>query len=716
YEYYGYADEETMRDGLTQIKKEFLRRTGIDYVDLVNLLKTQTLNPCVPKGKAKTIMESLHFSYRFLQNYAKAYGLDKMAEDLVKGEKLAALVPMLKEQIDLLTNKKSLSCPTPCEEGREISDKDIICWVKCYFEKVGKMIVIENGRGCVDGQIFSELTPGHIASHVLQSRIVVRECKIYNEGEGNEIGRIDKDTGKITFVNQLPDDATNALKNWLFVGDKGEKGIFLFIDGDFYLIFTEQKDTCNLDTALLQHLDGTPLTVAEYDKIHRFIRLWRKLGWAIDEVDQAIVGLSMAETTTSSGGDHPAEILCGGSDDCSGSGCDDCEDFAEALCVDIFDINPELIHQLCAVTHLLDQTGLELTKLLSFWTTISCFGKHSLYQRLFLTHNVLGIDKIFKADAHGNYLTADVKLTDHLPVVMASLNLTADDIQAIMQAAGMGDKLTLDNLSLLYRYRLLSKVLGLRIPAFLSTLPLFGEIFKDAEATFKFTKRWSKMEDAGFTYQQLNYIIRDADDEKKPFSPNEKTVLLLSKKLYDGLNAIDQEHADLAADPDITDPAAQTFNIQQKATSELVRTKASLLFDPPVVDKLIAYLEGTAVYTTNAPKNLDFSIPDTKTLKNKLKYDKTQGSVQITGILTESEAYDYKNLSSELAWADALKRIQKQQAKAFKELFSGIFDEEKTKTDAAKDALKAIMEVGDVSVAVDKIPDGDPDPNTAPQK
>lgn len=721
HEYYGYADEATMlgNDGLTLIKKEFLRRTGIEYVDLVNLLKTQTLNPCMPKGRAKTIMESLHFSYRFLQTYAKVYGLDKMAEDLVKVESLAALVPMLKEQIDLLTNRKALSCPAPCDDDMEICEKDILCWVKCYFEKVGKMIVIENGRGCVDGEIFDARTYAEIETRNYKSRLVIKKCKIYRNS-GNEssslIGSIDKHTGKITLINQQPVD-TNPFKNQLFVGDQGEKGVFLLINGDIYLIFTEQKDTCDLDAALLQHLDGTPLTVAEYDKIQRFIRLWRKLGWTIDEVDKAIVGLSKVETASSVGGNQPAETLCGGSDDCSDSSCDDCEDCAKDLCVDVFDIKPELIHQLCAVNQLLDQTGLELTKLLSFWTTISCFGEHSLYQRLFLTHNVLGIDKIFKADAHGNYLTSDVKLKDHLPVVMASLNLSADDIQAIMPpVAGMDYKLTLANLSLLYRYRLLSKVLGLRIPAFLSILPLFGEIFKDAETTLKFMKSWSKMEDAGFTYQQLNFIVRDADDEKKPFSPNEKTVLLLSKKLYDGLNVIDQEHADLTADPDITDSAAQTFNIQQKATSELVRTKASLLFDPPLVDKLIAYLEGTAVYTTNAPKDLDFSIPDTKTLKNKLKYDKTQGSVQITGILTESEANDYKNLSSELAWADALKRIQKQQAKAFKELFSGIFDEEKTKTDAEKDALKAIMEAGDVSVAVDKIPDGDPDPNAAPQK
>ena len=728
HEYYGYDDEPTMlgNDGLTRIKQEFLRRTGIDYFDLVDLLKTETINPCIPKGRAKTIMESLHFSYRFLQNYTEVHGLDKMAEDLVKGGKLAELSPFLKQQVDLLTDKKTAVCPKSCDDDVEICDKDIICWVKCYFEKVGKIIVIENGSGCVDGKIFDIDVP---LSHVVVSNnpvAIIKDCKIFfydrEMKEFKEIGTIDKDTGILDVKADVSPPVFGNLKNLIFIGDKGEKGIFQIINDEIHLILLEQKDTCNLDTARLQHLDGTPLTVSEYDKIHRFLRLWRKLGWTIDEVDKAIIGLSVEKSLpkNSTGGGGSAEILCDGnsSDECNdvGSDCGDCEDCAEDICIEVFDINPRLIHQLVAVSKLLDKTGLDLIKLLAFWTTISASGEKSLYKRLFLTHNILGIDEVFKADAKGNYLTADAKLTDHLPAVMAALNLSADDMNAIMQAAGMEDKLTLANLSLLYRYRLLSKVVGIRIPAFLSILPLFGDMFNDADASLEFLERWERMEDAGFSYQQLNYIIRHFDDDKKPFSPNRRTVLLLSKTLYDGLNAIDDEHQDLIADADITDPEAQKTNIQQQATTDLVRTKAGLLFDTPVVDELAAYLEGANVYQTNAPKNLDITISDTKTLKSKLKYDKALGTIQITGILTESEANDYKNLSTELAWSASLTRIEKQQAKLFKVVFSGLFADEKTKTPEEKDAIETIIKSGDISTPLANIPEGDPDPNTAPKK
>ena len=74
HEYYGYdpADMDDMNepssDGLTFVKKQFLPRTGVRYADLVEILKTRFINPAYPKGEALTLMESIRFSYRFLQS------------------------------------------------------------------------------------------------------------------------------------------------------------------------------------------------------------------------------------------------------------------------------------------------------------------------------------------------------------------------------------------------------------------------------------------------------------------------------------------------------------------------------------------------------------------------------------------------------------------------------------------------------------------------
>jgi hypothetical protein len=716
--YYGYETNTAMLgdQGLTNIKTEFLPRTGIDYTSLVDLLLTAYVNPCLPKGKSKTIMESLRFSYRFLQNYAKMHGLEKMAQDLVTMEKLADIVPKLKEYMDSLRGKKELACPDTAEDKVEITDKDIVHWVKCNFEKTGRMIVIESGRGCVNGEII------FAKESVVSVRILVRECQLYYVNNDNleiPMGSIDKRTGKLTFNGPQENVDPTTLNGLLFQGDNGEKGIFMLIGNEVYLIFLEQKDSCDLSTALLQHLDGTPLTTEEYDRIHRFIRLWRKMGWTMAEIDSAIVGLSLSENENEGPGASPGDSLCSdcGDDECKDDceTCDECEDCSE-VCRVYGEINPRLIHQLVAVRKLMDITGLELIKLLAFWTDISMAGKKSLYARLFLTHNIVGMDKVFKADNNGNYLTTDTKISEHMPVTMAALNLTADDMLAIMTHSGMEDKLTLKNLSLLYRYRLLSKSLGLKIQPFISIMSLFNAVFASAYDTLNFLETWQKMEDAGFTHQQLNFIINNIDDSKKPFTPAKRDVLQLAKTLYDGLNAIDTAHPDLKPAADLADAELQTRNVQEQASAAFIRTKASLLFDADIVEKVISLLEGTIAYTTNAPKNIAYVLPDTKSLSRKLVYDPVKGSIQITGVLTATESLDFKALSNDPNWSAALARVEKQQNKMFKELLSGIFENEQTWTPGEKSAIEASIKTGDIVVALDQIAEGDPDPNTAPVK
>src|SRR5262249_24311617 len=144
----------------------------------------------------------------------------------------------------------------------------------------------------------------------------------------------------------------------------------------------------------LTHLDGTVLTVDEYDRMQRFIRLWRKMGWSIDETDQALVGLS-ANTIGTGGGTPSTDGDCQFvgfevfSDDCirvdgtePGDG-GDCPDIPAVS----YAITPDFLHQVVAVRKLLDLTGLPLAKLLTFWADISTAGDQSLYAGLFLTHN-----------------------------------------------------------------------------------------------------------------------------------------------------------------------------------------------------------------------------------------------------------------------------------------------------------------------------------------
>ncbi len=462
------------------------------------------------------------------------------------------------------------------------------------------------------------------------------------------------------------------------VVSRGENRIDVFvqdIDGLLYTKFWNGSKWGNYTT-----LGSRVLHFGEfrYDKLHRFIRLWRKLGFTIDETDKAITAL------------------------------------------DNGDITPGLIHQLVAVKKIINLTGIELTKLLCFWGNIGTAGEDSLYHRLFLSHNLLAMDNVFKAGADGNYLDNKGAISQHLPAVSAALNISADDIAAINTYKALPDQLTklisvtpgsggfipdgghiipsafplaggssitgsplpqypalsILNLSVLYRFRLLSKTLGLRIPAFIELLKVFGDVFNNADTTLQFLQNWNKIQEAGFSAGQLSYIINGTDSDIKPFAATEKEVLVFAKNIYDGINSIEKEHADLLPDETTkTDPAEveveKKQSLEAKATSEFVRNKAALLFDTATVEQIMSVLEAPIIFKTNVTKNLNADLTSAAILKNKVAYDELSGVLSITGVLDQdagpsgpfAETDAFNNLKSKpvapivygLEWFDKLK-------------------------------------------------------------
>jgi len=399
------------------------------------------------------------------------------------------------------------------------------------------------------------------------------------------------------------------------------------------ILLSNPDNSCSIDDVKLLHYDKTYLNDTDYDRMHRFIRLWRKLGFSIDETDQVIM------------------VLGGG------------------------DITYELIHQLVALKKIMSHTGIELTKLLCFWGNIGTTGENALYKRLFLSYNLTAMDNVFERD-----LTGNEQLSDHLPVVMAALNLSADDILSIEIYKSLPEPLTLslEHLTLLYRYRLLAKNLELRIPALIKLLEVVGNVFEDPNTTLRFLQNIPKIEKAGFTIDQLCYIINGVDNNSNSFFPSKKDVIVVAKKIYDTQIAIEMEHADLVADVTATTEAEKLESIKNKATSGLVRSKAALLYEADRVEQIISIVEGTTIFSTSAPVfPNDPDIP--VSLKSKVKYIKvtnaTSASLQVVGALIADELTQLKGAvpNSSLIWNKVVDEIEKLQNELFNDVLSGIF-------------------------------------------
>jgi Tc toxin complex TcA C-terminal TcB-binding domain/Neuraminidase-like domain/PA14 domain/Salmonella virulence plasmid 28.1kDa A protein len=108
-------------------------------------------------------------------------------------------------------------------------------------------------------------------------------------------------------------------------------------------------DPCNLSETTIVDLStpGNVLQDATLYSLHRFIRLWKKLDWAISELDKTMTALGATL------------------------------------------IDDELIIELAAIQQLIAATSLPLLQVLSFWATIDTDGRDSLYLSLFQNPAVL---------------------------------------------------------------------------------------------------------------------------------------------------------------------------------------------------------------------------------------------------------------------------------------------------------------------------------------
>ncbi len=701
-EYYGYQSDaassadakmldvtEADQLGLTFVKKQFLPRTGLNFAELVDLLQTRWINPNMPEGRALVVLDSIRLSYRFLQSLVDTGAADP-------DTKYAKLIAALDVWQPLVPAFQSLLHPDPCHEHLQcecLQPADLKKWVLCYFERVGKLIVLETGEGpilLVSGTLTEDtVKPNVPVGTLLPTGVILDDA-------GKPIGSVTLD-GKVQLNDgtAYPPDHRQVK----IIGPQGQLGFIangrLTLRDESRSLWAPPRDTCNLDATRLVHLDGTPLEAREYERMHRFIRLWRKLGWTQQEVDQALCG-SLAGAAAGPGGGPGGSGLASGAagfvtydefkDDCAAEasdgndcGCDGPPLGSIGNCPDPIDIpatvTPDVIAQLAAIQKVMNQTGLPVEKQLTWWANIGTFGSKSLYASLFLTHNIKHLDPIFEADANGNFLAQGAKLSDHLPGLAAALRLRAEDIAAIVDFRGLPDALTQENASVLYRHGLLARLLHVKPADLKPIVALFGDPFKSPKDAYSFLKAWGQMEDAGFTFAQLNYVIQDGIDPRKPIAPTDRAVLGLAKVLFDGLNAIDQANADVP----VKDPANPTPDELARFTSELVRVKAALLYDSGTVERLMGLLEGTAAYVTNAPPNLVIAIPDA--LKGEVAYSNKDGaappqaSLQITGILSAADVALAKGLSANADWSKAIDRAGKQPRHFFDQSIGSVFSD-----------------------------------------
>jgi peptidoglycan hydrolase-like protein with peptidoglycan-binding domain len=406
--------------------------------------------------------------------------------------------------------------------------------------------------------------------------------------------------------------------SWLIADYSKIMGLILFTAID------TTKSNLGLDKAELRYSlpdnNNNMLKEIDYWRLMRFIRLWKKLGWTIEETDKAITALYKAEFLPLPSDTTARQLarLDGGFKD--------------------------LIIKLAHVKRIMETISLDrssgLVKLLTLWSNIDTSGDKSLYKRIFLNPSILKLDSVFDENGYGEYLrNTAIDLGSHQPAVQAALNLTAEELSLIMSNAGLtaASALSPENISVIYRYSFLSKALKLSVQDFVTLKALSGinpfNALEDVDpSTLRFIRLAKTVGKSGIKVSALNYYILHEDATGKA-SPTADSILGLAMTIKAALDRIECENS-ASADP----------------TGDTVKAKMALVYDNTVVDRFFGLLNGTTAYSTGYSQALPVLDQAVLDISESLAYDHYAKRLTFSGIMAKSTLarYDASNASQEL--------------------------------------------------------------------
>lgn len=436
------------------------------------------------------------------------------------------------------------------------------------------------------------------------------------------------------------------------------------------LVLRDDDAGGGFDKTMLQHADGSDPTPLDLVRLNLFVRLRRRLGWSTAETDRALQ-VCVPSTPVPSLTTIGAALRTG------------------------------LVH----LAHLIELgqllgTGKNGRLLLTtLWADLPTRGRASLYAKLFLTRSILKDDPAFDHPL-GRYLSApDIRIADHLPAVQAALALTADDVAGILADGNSGDEarldkasLTLANVSLLHRYRLLAKVLKVSVGDLIELKSLSGldpfHPLHDSPLgsldddhgfgqTLAFVRAVQRIKDGALGVTELNHLFRHRFDPTGPLRPDEPPATA-------SLLALASTFRSLAADYAVPDDPSQVSDDAMKA-------RLLLVFAPEIVETFMGFWTDQATYSaTAAPVASEDRIPPAvyRLPGVSLSYDETRARQQVshTGVLTEPardallaqapqpDPGDPHAVAAHQCLVDLVNEITAKSKLQFREFFSTHFD------------------------------------------
>lgn len=261
-----------------------------------------------------------------------------------------------------------------------------------------------------------------------------------------------------------------------------------FINPGKDILILHDDLSCDTDTQSLIHLSPPA-----FDRMHRFIRLWRKTTLSMQELDTIIM--------------CPA----------TGNGV----------------IDPAFAVQIYNFIQLQSTWQFSASQLLSFYTDIDTSAGNSLYFQLFQNKyvtNPVNPDFSVANVTAGSMAIASV----HEAVISAATGLSPADLDILL--ANTDGKLSLSNLSFIYRNSLLSQALSFSVNDLLHALDIVNIApFINPVQTAVFVQKCNTVTTSGFSMDEINYVLRHQNDAFGSLIPADSQVVTSLTALQDAV-------------------------------------------------------------------------------------------------------------------------------------------------------------------------------------
>ncbi|KAK4182978.1 hypothetical protein QBC35DRAFT_545257 [Podospora australis] len=183
-------------------------------------------------------------------------------------------------------------------------------------------------------------------------------------------------------------------------------------------------------------------------------------------------------------------------------------------------IDGSVIEKLAAVKKLAKLVKLEIDEILPLWGDINTNGPTSLYQRLFLRQQPTGTAGSFQADDKGYFLlpASAPAFSEQRSFLASIFDVEVKVLDVLGQHANLkaDDKLSVSNISLLYRMNLVCDILEIdreQFARFSAALPLGTDLFENPQSTLAVVSTWSTLKASGWNQTELFELFAKSSED-----------------------------------------------------------------------------------------------------------------------------------------------------------------------------------------------------------